>query len=68
MILTPHELESPLWGKISSQLETRLVQLRRKNDERMPPDDRADILAEIRVIKKLLALGKPDPAVETGDE
>jgi hypothetical protein len=58
--LTPIEVASALWTRLSAHLNERLQVLREKNDNTLDEQQTARIRGEIAEIKRLLALGQPE--------
>jgi hypothetical protein len=58
--LTPIEVASALWTRLSAHLNERLQVLREKNDNALDEQTTARIRGEIAEIKRLLALGQPE--------
>ena len=60
-ILDDHELRSTVWLKIKADLEAQLAERREYNDGHSLTDiETATIRGEIKVIKKLLHMGKEE--------
>lgn len=63
--LTDGEKASPLWQKLTAELETRLKNQRGKNDDpKLSEQETAAIRGHIACLKGLIALGKQPPLVE----
>lgn len=62
--LTDGERHSPVWVRLSAHLNTRLAQLRGKNDGTMPPDETAKIRGQISTLKEVIALGDEPPKLD----
>ena len=63
-ILTPRELQDPVWLKLKAYYELRLVDLKKQNDADLPQDQTAKLRGRIAEVKKLLDIGNPKPAIE----
>jgi hypothetical protein len=57
--LTPIEVASALWTRLSAHLNERLQILREKNDNTLDEQQTARIRGEIAEIKRLLATAQP---------
>ena len=64
MNLNPADRVSPLWSKLRTHYHERLMQLREKNDTRLPETERAWLLGQIYEVKTLLAMDEEAPIVE----
>lgn len=63
--MTVAERMSPLWIKISTELEKKLAELRIKNDnETLSERETAALRGQIRSLKAILGLGDELPPVE----
>ena len=62
--LEKHELDSPLWAKIKSQLEWELDRLRELNDGDKNPIDTANLRGRIKQLKIFLTFGTDREAEE----
>lgn len=67
-ILTPAEVNTPVWNKLERHLRRRLEAARARNDGPLAPDETAQVRGEIAALKGLLALGRPLPPIPTGDD
>ncbi|MGH8430422.1 MAG: hypothetical protein ACREUF_08470 [Solimonas sp.] len=68
LLLSHNDRNSPAWVKLRKHMEARLQSLRARNDNDLDPIATAKLRGECRVLKNLLALGKPDPAMGADDE
>lgn len=59
--LTDGERHHPLWVRISAHLQTRLLQLRGKNDGALSEMETAALRGQIACLKSLMALGDEPP-------
>ena len=66
MILTPLELQSSTWIKLSSHFRERLDQLRGQNDGDLGEVDTARLRGRILMLRELLEIG--NLAIEVSDE
>lgn len=67
-ILTPAEVNTPVWNKIERYLRRRLEAARERNDGLLAPDETALVRGEIKALKGLLSLGRPLPPIpDRGD-
>lgn len=68
VILTPAEVNTPVWIKLERYLRRRLDSARERNDGPLAPDETAQVRGEIRALKGLLSLGRPLPPIPDGDD
>lgn len=54
--LSPDDLYSTTWLKISAHYTARLARLRKKNDQQLTPEQTAKLRGEIAEVRNLLAL------------
>jgi hypothetical protein len=64
MTLTEHDKASSLWIRLKAHFETRLAELRKRNDMPGAEHDTALLRGEIKCIKGLLALGADRPVID----
>ncbi len=67
-LLTAHDIQSTVWAKLRKHMEARIIALRAKNDGDLEPMETAKVRGELKCLKNLLALGKPDQAMGANDE
>lgn len=67
-ILTPAEVNTPVWNKIERFLRRRLDGARARNDGPLTADETALVRGEIAALKGLLALGRPLPPIPDRDD
>lgn len=67
-ILTPAEVNTPVWNKLERHLRRRLEAARERNDGELTPEQTALVRGEIKALKGLLALGRPLPPIPAGDD
>jgi hypothetical protein len=63
LVLTTHELASPVWVKLKKHMEARLQSLRLRNESDLDPIATAKVRGESRGLKNLLALERPRQVV-----
>ena len=63
MILTPLELQSSTWIKLSGHFRARLDQLRGQNDGDLGEVDTARLRGRILMLRELLEIGNPIPDI-----
>lgn len=56
-VLTPNDWQSAVWMKLKAHYEARLAELRTKNDSDMTEAKTITLRAEIREVKRFLAIG-----------
>lgn len=66
-IITPEDLHSAVWKKLSQFVEERLDVLRRKNDGAYSMDETSRLRGQIFAYKELLALGSQATPVQEID-
>lgn len=67
--LNASDVQSPVWVKLRKHMQARLQALRISNDSTdLDPVATARVRGEIKNLKNLLALGKPDPAMVADEE
>lgn len=67
-LLTPAEVNTPVWHKLERYLRRRLEAARERNDGPLTADETAVLRGEIKALKGLLALGRPLPPIpDQGD-
>lgn len=66
-ILTTNELQSSAWIKMKAYLNTRVDDLRKKNDGDFNEIDTSRMRGRIAEIKNLLAAVEPPPALESDE-
>ena len=59
MTLSPHELASPLWAKISEHYEARLATHRGRLEMRLDEPETIRLRGRIEEIRELLSMAKP---------
>jgi hypothetical protein len=64
--LTAHDKAQGLWLRLKAHFEDRLADARKRNDGQLSEAETASLRGEIRVLKRLIALGDDRPM--TGDE
>ncbi len=67
-LLDLSDRQSPTWRKLKNHFETRLAELRARNDNDLDVLTTAKLRGEVRVYKELLALGDQDPALEADED
>lgn len=60
--LTHAESNSSLWIKLRDHMNERLADHRRRNDAKLNAEDTASVRGQIKELKVLLELDKPEPA------
>ncbi len=64
-ILTPQELNDPVWQKLEARYTARLDTLRKQNDNSgLGEVETARLRGRIEEVKKLLSIGTPNPIQE----
>jgi len=63
MKLSAFEIETPLWTKISAELNTRLALLREQNDGQLTKEETEKIRGRIAELKLILSWAKTDPQI-----
>ena len=63
-MLTSGEKATPLWRKLSRQLDERLATLRQQNDADLTPEQTEKQRGRIAEVKRLLAYGADTPIIE----
>lgn len=66
-ILTPEEINTPIWKKIREEFLKELKVARKKNDGDLDDKKTASLRGEIRTLKKFLDWDKPAPKYESED-
>jgi hypothetical protein len=64
LLLDREERRTLLWKRIREHYETRLTELRAKNDNRMSEAERNELLGRIAEVKHALAFDQDAPIVE----
>lgn len=67
MKLEQREIATPLWQKLTAHYESRLTELRERNDRDRSEAETIKLRATIRTIKEFLALGIPEAETEAPD-
>lgn len=67
-LLTPSEVNTPVWHKLERYLRRRLEAARERNDGPLTADETAAVRGEIKALKGLLALGRPLLPVESSTD
>tara|TARA_R110000868_G_scaffold198965_1_gene445546 strand:+ start:137 stop:346 length:210 start_codon:yes stop_codon:yes gene_type:complete len=60
MKLSPHEIGTPLWVKLSEHYTARIAKLRARLEARIDESETARIRAQIAEIKEFFDLAEPD--------
>jgi hypothetical protein len=63
-LLTREERCDALWRRLREHYETRLAELRTKNDDQMSEAERNELLGRIAEVKRALAFDRDAPIVE----
>lgn len=67
-VLDHMERASSVWTRVKGQLQLRLEQHRRKNDNKMAPEETAYLRGQIACLKSILDFGAdPPPPIVDGD-
>lgn len=66
--LSPADLISPTWKRLHRHLQAEQTLLRARLENDMDPIATAKLRGEARVIRNLLALDQPDPAIVADEE
>lgn len=65
MILTPHELQDPIWLRLKEHYQARLADLRKQNDSaKLNEIETARLRGRIEECKKFLSLSDPKPDID----
>ncbi len=67
-LLDLSDRQSATWRKLKKHFETRLAEMRARNDNDLDVLTTAKLRGEVRVYKELLALGDQDPALEADED
>jgi hypothetical protein len=62
--LTKGDFTTETWHRMRRHLQTKLEELRLRNDHPQPDEDTARLRGQILMVKELLALDSPAPVVE----
>ena len=62
--LTPLERQDPVWGRIRVEIENRIQQLRRENDQDLTETRTAHIRGKVAALTALLAIDCDPPVTE----
>lgn len=66
-LLDLNDRQSPTWRKLKKHFESRLAEMRAKNDNDLDVIATAKLRGSIRVVQELLALGDQDPTMEADE-
>ena len=66
-LLDLNDRQSPTWRKLRKHFESRLDELRAKNDNDLSELATAKLRGQIRMVGELLALGDQDPTMEADE-
>lgn len=66
-LLNLNDRQSPTWRKLKNYCETRLTELRARNDSDLDALATAKLRGEIKATANLLALGDQDPTMEADE-
>lgn len=67
-LLDSNDRQSPTWRKLKTYMESRLIELRLKNDNDMSEISTAKLRGSLMELKNLLALGDQDPTAEVDED
>lgn len=67
-LLDSNDRQSPTWRKLKTYLESRLHELRLKNDNDMSDISTAKLRGSLMELRNLLALGDQDPTTEVDED
>ncbi len=67
-LLDLNDRQSPTWRKLKNHCETRLAELRARNDSDLDALATAKLRGEIKATTNLLALGDQDPTMDADED